>query len=110
MIDGRQAKVTPIAGVVTSGAGIVGIVSLFLFNGCPTYLPFILAAYGLPFIIAGLWARASSSSSNIVQTKGQYGPLFSSGASTWFPGMVWADKYKNDGDTRNGLILREPLL
>lgn len=52
-----QATAVITAGLLVSGLGIALIAVLFISGGWPTYGPFLLPLWGLPFLASGIWAR-----------------------------------------------------
>jgi hypothetical protein len=52
----NQAIVAIAAGLIVSSLGVVLILALLVFGGWPTYFPFLLLLYGLPFLFLGVWA------------------------------------------------------
>lgn len=52
----NQAKIAIAAGLIVSSLGVVMILTLLVFGGWPTYLPFLLLLYGLLFLFFGVWA------------------------------------------------------
>ena len=53
----NQAGVVIAAGMIVSGLGAAAVLSLLVFDGWPTYGPYISFMYGLPFLFLGLWTR-----------------------------------------------------
>jgi hypothetical protein len=52
-----QTGVVIAAGLIVSSLGAAAVLALLVFDGWPTYGPFILFIYGLPFVLLGVWAR-----------------------------------------------------